>query len=63
MTAPTRILLRDGTRIYCDTPPQEMARVVESARKRGDENVRIDGRVFPLYRVAKVLAPMEENPV
>ena len=61
MTAkPVRVLFKDGTRVYdYSTPYRELARVVESARRRGDEKVRIDGRVFPLDRIKEVLDPQE----
>ena len=61
MTAPTRVLLKDGCRVYCRTPHRELARVIESARRRGAEKVVIDGRPLLLDRIATVLAPPEET--
>jgi len=58
-TAPTKLLLKDGCQVYTDTPHRELQRVVESARKRGDEDIRIGTRGYRIDRIVKVLAPAE----
>ena len=52
-TAPTKLLLKDGCKVYTDTPHRELQRVVESARRRGDEEIRIGTRGYRIDRIVK----------
>jgi hypothetical protein len=56
----TRVRLRDGGTVYTDTPHKELARVVESARRRGDEYLKVnDSRVVALADITRIDPPKE----
>jgi hypothetical protein len=59
MTSPTRIALRDGSTVFTATLHRELQRVIASARRRGDDTIRINGRVLALDRITDILAPWE----
>jgi hypothetical protein len=60
-TPPTRVVLRDGGTVFAAMTYETVRRVVEIARRRGEDKVRLNGRILDVDRITHVLAPTKEH--